>query len=702
MAKKPSETGVKPVAKPASADAKLPAKPPEVPAKQPVAKAPEKPATLPAPPKPPAPAAKSPGTATPAAARPGLTVIPLKPTAPPKPPKKSNDDDDDALGSLFSDPPPVTSGPVSLNTRAFAELMAAEKAELPTEAPVDQRMIKMTCAMCDHVWDVGFDKQGKNAPCPECRHINKVPEQKQKSDWREANAKKPSLAKQEKLEGVVDTTEVGFVSGQALREGGAIEELIEPRPKWHYVALVGSILFVLVGGYLGISTVRQDRIESKQDSLVAEAQKDLLEAPDTALPTPEAPLFRAAFHLAAGEYAIRSADAAHPEKLTEARGHFDSARQELASAPKSGARDALFAELLADQVLLGGNDEEVLSQTRVRWSPRDSSTARVRIRTDDFDVQSELRRTLTAMKREDRPADLEFRAAAVRRLTRELCQAKQADVITGIFSQGFFEGELAEISGEVGLELLRAGEKEHARTIAEQVKSLVRPPAAPPPSAFALWKSVEPPISGPTLPNPGEKGEVSNEASLLAYTTLALIQGKPEDAVKLAARGGKAESKLRAYALVGEWSANPAEAIKGAGEVVKQSAGKKEIGPLPAGPLVRLIQAAARSGQPDQIDALAAGIPDESLRIWAKADAFRIRAAASPDAKPLEESQLTELPSDPKNLRLGHAWGRLALARNNAKATGSNDFQQYEKWGKSTVAPFAKVGVALGLQDRTR
>ena len=699
VAKKPSETAVKPVPKPPEPVAK---KPSETGVK-PVAKAPDKPAP-PKPPEPPAKTVPKPPPA-PAAKSPGLTVIPPKPPSAPK----KDDDDDDALGSLFTDPPPVTSGPVSLNTRAFAELMAAEKAEAPVEVPVQSRTIPMTCAMCDHKWEVGFDKQGKNAPCPECRHINKVPEQKEKANWRDANTKKPSLAKQDELPAdVMTTTKVAYAGAQALKEAGAIVEDIEPRPTWHYAALAATVFLVIGGLAFGIVSFRSGRVEDRHERLISEAQKDLLESKD--VPPTEAPLFKAAFHLAAGEYEFRGVDDAHLSKLKAARDHYDSARQELVAAHKCAERDVLFSELAVAQLALAGTPEQEAARTRARWVPRDSTALRSPVKSDDFDVQTELRKTLTAMQTGG--LDFDARAAAVRRLARELAKTPRPDLLNGIFQTAFTGAEVPEMQAQLAVELMRStGDKDRARATADDLKTTLKAATggkqpATPPMVVALWKALDPPVSGPTPAPPAATGEVSDEQTLFAYTALALLQGKPEDAAKLAARGAKPDAKLRALALVAEWAPSPADAVKAAADVAKVAGApekKKEVGPLPAGPLLRLAQAAARNGQTDALDPLVKAIPDEGTRAFAHAEAFRLKLNAAPDAKPAEESALEEIPGDPKKLRLGHAWARLALARNNAKATGAEDKMTvagFDKWGKHSVAPFGLVGLQLGLQDR--
>src|SRR5687768_5750282 len=72
---------------------------------------------------------------------------------------------------------------------AFAE-DAAQQAKAGTGAT-----IQVTCAKCDHVWQVDESKEGKNVLCPECRQTNRVPLRKKadKADWRTGAG--PTLAK---------------------------------------------------------------------------------------------------------------------------------------------------------------------------------------------------------------------------------------------------------------------------------------------------------------------------------------------------------------------------------------------------------------------------------------------------------------------------------------------------------------------------
>lgn len=93
-------------------------------------------------------------------------------------------------------------------------------------------------------------------------------------------------------------------------------------------------------------------------------------------------------------------------------------------------------------------------------------------------------------------------------------------------------------------------------------------------------------------------------------------------------------------------------------------------------------------------------LTDEGLREWARAEAVRLRIAANAQAK--ADPGWVEVPDSPEKLRAGHAWGRLWIARQNARLSGNRaaEHQATADWKPAAVHPFALAGIALGLQDR--
>ena len=116
---------------------------------------------------------------------------------------------------------------------------------------------------------------------------------------------------------------------------------------------------------------------------------------------------------------------------------------------------------------------------------------------------------------------------------------------------------------------------------------------------------------------------------------------------------------------------------------------------LPAAVVHRLSQLAAVGGRAEVARGLADAIPDEGLRLWARGDAVRFAPAGAAD------EAVVPVPDNPKDVRAGHAWGRLAVARQNTRA--NRDVEKERKaadgWGKP-LRGFGLAGIGLGLKDR--
>ena len=150
-------------------------------------------------------------------------------------------------------------------------------------------------------------------------------------------------------------------------------------------------------------------------------------------------------------------------------------------------------------------------------------------------MQGPLRRAFESMLGS---AEFDLRAATARRVARELIRHDQIQVLLDTL-HGFNDTEHPEIRGQIGLELLRAGNAAKAREVGESLKASQRDwGAASAPSAQALWLALEPPITGfrevAGKPGPGEVGD----ASRLSYTALAIVQKKPAEALEMATKPG--------------------------------------------------------------------------------------------------------------------------------------------------------------------
>lgn len=587
--------------------------------------------------------------------------------------------------------------PPPLDADAIA---AAALADEPDHAgPADTRTVKMTCSVCEYEWTVPWAMQGKNVLCPECKHRQKVPEQKdkKKADWRDRSGV-PTLAKVEKLEGVQSAREAQLISGQTIREAGLIEEVYEPRPTSFYAKIAAAILVPLLGlagGWYYFAKSQKDAvIEQSFDKVFQQFAEDSKVLPPTTVPA-----FRALMRASAVEYEARLAKEKSRDKAIT---HLQAGVEDLKAAPRSADRDALFAELASAALHLGGDgDAAERDKTKLNWLPPDpgKSQTRAKVKPNAAElegVQGLLQRVFRAML--EQGVEPESRFAAARRVARELFALKQPAVADAFYKEGFTDQELPEAEGYVGLEALRAGEQVTATAIGNRLagtRGNLPATTAAPPSVQALWTALNLPVKGQPLPPAG--GSIP-EPARLAHAAARMIQNNPAGALEVARQPGTPDGRLRALALAAEWAADPLPFLDEAAKAAVAARQQSDGGVLSASALVRLAAAAGRAGAADKADEFAKSITDEALRAWAKAEALRGRLAAGGTA----DEAAAESPDDPKKLKPGHAWGRLVFARSSAAKTGNGELaKEYGDGWPKPIGAFGRAGVALGLQDRT-
>src|SRR5262249_43388093 len=137
-----------------------------------------------------------------------------------------------------------------------ASVLADQAAAAPAAAP---QTIEFTCPQCDELVQLPADVAGKQAPCPKCRNIVRVPQptKQAKKDWRDAGPRGPAAARQDleqpALDGVLGPTTATAVSTQALREAGVIREAREPWTWKQRITWIGGpvavALALLYAGY---------------------------------------------------------------------------------------------------------------------------------------------------------------------------------------------------------------------------------------------------------------------------------------------------------------------------------------------------------------------------------------------------------------------------------------------------------------------
>src|SRR5579884_1834436 len=124
--------------------------------------------------------------------------------------------------------PPEAQAPAPADVEAQAAALFAD--EPKKEEPAEVKTIDFNCPYCDEAIQLSADLAGKRAPCPECKHIIKVPElvKKDPKDWRKVEARGPSGARlpdQPELEGAWGSRTVGSVGKQSLEEAGVLPKI---------------------------------------------------------------------------------------------------------------------------------------------------------------------------------------------------------------------------------------------------------------------------------------------------------------------------------------------------------------------------------------------------------------------------------------------------------------------------------------------
>jgi len=593
-------------------------------------------------------------------------------------------------------PPPA---PDAAALEAAALLALSDEPLKQDETPPAEKVIPVVCKFCDHKWTVPWAKAGKNVLCPnpECRQLTRVDEPKEDvpDDWRQQKTKLPSLAKQnfEKLEGVQDAGDAKNVHGTSLVQADATGIEIEPRPLKNKLFIAFTVLGLIASIAVGVMYLTNRRVTATDDRLMSDARKEL-DTAATDLGPVEFGLCSALLYAADAEHALRHNQA---DRTKEAHALLVKARDELRKQPPGPVRNAIAAELALATLAFGGSDDLAKEQIRYRWQP--DETGRVtrlneRVRT----VHEELRQTLSLLI----PADFEFKASVARRLTRELAKNGQATLAADLIPLAMFnDAERDEARAVVALEIWRVDHgSELCRKIAEELKAQFAsgnirgtPFPASAQTLFSLLATDKAPILAAAPP--AGTGPISSDSTVLAFTGLHLLGNKPDEALQLAKRGATPTIVLKALVLCAEWSTIPGAALEEAHKVVEATKGKREVTLLPSH-LLRLSQLASAAGKFDNAKVFSDALTDDGVKTWAKGDAIRWRVQAMPKEK--ADESWAEIVDKTK---AGHAWGRLWIARHNAKLSHdlSGEKKTTANW-PSTVHPFALAGIALGLQDK--
>jgi hypothetical protein len=565
----------------------------------------------------------------------------------------------------------VAAGPTgpAINQAELDALAAAAFSDEPVqEKPKEQEQIEVTCAGCDHKWTVGIDKEGKNAPCPECRKVNRVPMRvkAKQVDWRsDDNSGRPKYAKieQPKVEGAIDAANVTAVSMEGAREIlKQHEEPEEPsvvRKRWAKRILLG---IVLVGGLgYGIFSLATARKEIKTENLLKKAAEEVANKDHGY--GDKAKQFHAIVLRSAAEH--RARDAKTQAEFDTAHTDIKSARNDAKGATLDHAAMLAETALTVPALLEAGNRIDDVKPKAKQF------------------FLTELRQTLQFINEQP-----DLLHDTLRGVTRKLVERQQTMAlvdVAGLASQlGKDDLGKGEAIAQVGLELVRLGKKAEADEIFEKHRTFVTP------SMVGLRLA---------LGKPAAKGQETAPVARIAEAESAALLGDGKKAIDRATAGPQArpDEKIRAliavaHALVDVQPAQAADAADKASKLIIAPDAKGQVTPWV---IIRACRVLARAGKPDEAEKLADSLPDAQSKAWGKLEAMRGRMLQGKDKK--GDDQWLDSVGDPTK-QLAAAKAREELARHNAKLDGSYQ-KAVELWTRGTIRPFGYAGIVLGQQD---
>jgi hypothetical protein len=569
-------------------------------------------------------------------------------------------------GSAKADSPAKAAAPPHVDVDAEAAALFADEPK-PVEQPVESKTIDLDCPFCAEPIHLAADLAGKRAPCPECKHIIKVPElvKKDPKDWRKVEARGPSGARTDEpvLEGAWGSTRAAAVGKQTLVQAGVIPVTQPPRTTWQKVRWpvlgVGLVLVLSIGGWTGYRWWGQRAIGRALDEALAYAA-----SPDAK------PLEQAGLNLGSGAYYRRT----HSDKPAEkANNQLGKAFNTLRSASKSDDRDALLGELALAYLDLAGDKAAVDQYLAQPWD--------------------KTQQLLEAVLREIKDGDARlqaFREVVARLLARG--QSERILPLTNRLSSAN-EGDKAAALAVVAFEFLKAKDQAKADRAANDAIALYDSKTPPPlrAEAVALAETLK-----KKVPQAGEEQVDKDNAHIGKIEGLAR-RGERDEARKLAEKEDFAEEvRFRARlalaaAAVDAQVADTAD-VENALKMAEGALGGK---PELSWPLYRLTLLALNAHVPEErVQALADKIGNSGVRGFAQLAVFRARLEKSKQA--VDDAAIDKI----EEKSVARSLAAQALVRHNTRY-GANYSTIVQGWPQPRKA-FGSLGVALGLQDREK
>ena len=562
-------------------------------------------------------------------------------------------------------PVPV-SMPADVEDLAAAAFADAEQQEAPKEI----KYVDFQCPFCDEKVKFDAELAGKQAQCPECKRLVKIPQlvKEEPKDWRKAKEQRgPSGAmrsEQPAPEGTWASTAAAKVSRQSLQEANVLPEEVEKLTVKQWVVRGSLVAGALAAVVLAVVLVVNFRSKGQQKDAFDLALKSISTVDSKTKMT------AAEVHRGAGEYSLRLNT---PEAFDEAKKHLGEARNLLIDAGPSRERDLLLQELALTQIDLAGDDLDVKQHLRLTWDK----------------ALQEVQQTLQNLASVEAIPNLPSpgpRIGALREVCRKLVSKGKPEAVASLTALSFPAGEEMSTEGRalIGLELVRANEPKAAELLSQNLEGAS-------PAAVALYIALGQVDKVKELVDQFKEDDKLSDAGLLADALGLAHKGSIEPA-RLQARANRTPAyrvqALSAIAGVQDAQAGRAD-VEAAASIVE---GKLHGKGVATTVLVQLVQAGIRAGATDRMKALVANV-DPAVRNQLQLELFRAQLAATKDKA--DESLADEV-GEKASITQGLA--HEALARHNSKHE-SGILKNIGGWDEA-IKPFGYIGAALGMQDK--
>ncbi|MEI6685108.1 MAG: hypothetical protein WCN64_03145, partial [Planctomycetota bacterium] len=267
--------------------------------------------------------------------------------------------------------PEIALPQASVKTKSQAEqdieaMAALALEETKQEEEVVPQFIQFECTFCDEKVSLPVDLGGKQAPCPGCRRILKVPMpavvKKTGPDWKKQPDKRPSgaLRKEEpELEGTWNST-MDTVSRDALLEAGAIVEEYEPLTRAEKIKRAVMVLVVLVSGLSGFYYYSSYQGKVNGDAQIAKIELSI-KSGDLANSSGE---IKAVLLAGIASYRLSENPDIPASKIKKT---LQSALASLDKASSLFEKDFALLELTRSIIELGGGKDDVRDNKKLKW-----------------------------------------------------------------------------------------------------------------------------------------------------------------------------------------------------------------------------------------------------------------------------------------------------------------------------------------------